>query len=396
MAEREGDTDETWMMNPPRRYVLNANQLEHIKPYIETISDLKSGSYYKPLQGRVNLAGAKILVERYRDRGIGDLLFMTGPLSYLQHLSGNSAKIYFYTLAERGHAVFNHPALNASVPLYGPVTYDEFPNYHYHWMVDTVTEYDEEEEQLNVYDALYKSLGLDYENIDPRFKRPSIQLDATDSKNLDSFYYFVFLDKKVDLRKTGYYVVAPLSHGTLRSMNYTTWLHIIRELAERRPVVVLGQLTERMPSPDMTVEQFHQHVGKLHQNVINMIGNTPLRVVMSIISKAVSVVCLDSAPLYIAQAQRVPAISIWGPHHPGVRLGYDKEYMDLSIFNYEACRYAPCFAYHGFPAHKCPSGENQFVCEVLRNVDAKMVMDKISLVENSRRGQSVYKVGAPN
>lgn len=395
MAEREGDTDETWMMNPPRRYILNANQLEHVKEYVETISDLKTAAYFKPLVGsKVNLAGSRILVERYRDRGIGDLLFMTGPLSYLQHLAGNNLKIYFYVLAERGHAIYNHSALHLGTPLYGPVMYDDLPLYHYHWMVDTLTEYDEEPEQLNVYDALYKQLGLDYDNIDPRFKRPTIQLDATDGQNLDSFYYFVYRDKKIDLRKTGYYVVAPLSHGSLRSANFTMWLHTIRELAERRPVIVIGQFTDRMPQTDMSAQEFHAQIAKTHPAVINMLGSTPLRVMMAIISKAVACVCLDSAPLYVAQACRVPAISLWGPHHPGVRIGYDKDYMDLAIWNPEACRHAPCFAYQGFPAHKCPGGEQQTVCEVLKSVEPLAIIEKMNQVESERRAQSTYKVGA--
>lgn len=394
MAERDGDSDETWMINAPRRYILNASQLEHVKEYVETISDLKSSAYYTPLLGKVNLAGSRILVERYRDRGIGDMLFLTGPLSYLQHLSGNTAKIYLYSLADRGHAIYNHPALHYGVPQYGPVLYDDLPLYHYHWLIDTVTEYDEEPEQLNVYDALYKTLGLDYETIDPRWKRPSVYLDASDHKNMDSFYYFVFRERNgIDLRKTGYYVAAPLSHGSLRSMNYSTWLHIIRELAERRPVVVVGQFTNRMPTTDMTADQFNQQVSQLHPSVINVMGTTPLRVVMAIISKAIATVCLDSAPLYISQACRVPAISLWGPHHPGVRIGHDKEYMDLAIWAPEACRHAPCFAYSGFPVSRCPSGDQQTVCEVLRAVDARQVIDKMNIIEGSRRAQSSYAVG---
>lgn len=395
MAERDGDADETWMINAPRRYILNANQLDHVKQYVESISDLKTSAYYKPLTGKVNLAGSRILVERYRDRGIGDLLFLTGPLSYLQHLSGNTCKVYLYSLADRGHAVYNHPAIHCGVPQYGPILYDDLPLYHYHWLIDTVTEYDEEPEQLNVYDALYKSLGLDYENIDIRFKRPSISLDDTDNKNVDSFYYFAYRERNgMDLRKTGYYVVAPLSHGNLRSMNYTSWLHIIRELAERRPVVVVGQFTARMPTTDMSADQFNQQLSSIHPGVVNIMGTTPLRVVMAIISKAVATVCLDSAPLYISQACRVPAISLWGPHHPGVRIGYDKDFMDLAIWNPDACRHAPCFAYSGFPAHKCPGGEQQSVCEVLRSVDARQVIDKMNIIEGARRGQSTFTAGA--
>lgn len=75
------EIDETWNMNPNTRYVLNANQLVPIQEMVESVTDLKGGSsLYNPLNLNRNMANARIRVERYRDRGLGDLLFMTGPL----------------------------------------------------------------------------------------------------------------------------------------------------------------------------------------------------------------------------------------------------------------------------------------------------------------------------
>lgn len=380
------ETDETWIINPRRRYIVNANQLKPVEDLVDTISDLKSGALYNPLHAGMNLANANILVERYRDRGIGDLLFMTGPLAFLNFNSGGSAKIHFYTLATRAAALFENPFIADGTPQFGPVEYDSLRNYDYHWFVDSATEYDEESDQLNVYDALYRQIGVDPVKVDPRFKRPFIQLSADDRKNLDSFFFFAYLEKKIDLRKTGYYVVAPLTYGSLRSASYKTWLAVIHELSQRRPVVVVGSHPSRVPQTDMTVNEFIQSLQVNFKNapVLNMIGRTPLRVMMGITSQARAVVCLDSAPLYIAQAFNIPAISVWGPHHPGVRIGYDDMLMKLAIWNKDRCSYSPCFAYDGFPITKCPMGASQTVCEPLRSFSPDQVIEKLDIVESTR------------
>ena len=371
------------MLNPPRRYIFNANQIATLEPHIAAISDLKNSSFFKPLQGGANLVKARVLVERYRDRGIGDLLFLTGPLNFIQHVSGGECTLDVYTLTDRGQIIADHPAISNRTPLAGPVHYDDLKLYQYHWFIDTVTEYDEEAEQLNVYDALYQSIGIDPKTVDPRFKRPTASIADKEWKNLDSLFYFVWLDKKIDLRRVPYYVVAPHSHSSLRSAPYSLWVKVISELAKTRPVVVIGHVMEgRMPATDMSFGAFNQQISGMGGGVINLMGGTPIRLMMALIARSTAVVCLDSGPLYIAQAFRVPAVSVWGPHHPGVRIGYDRAYMDLAVWNKEACVQSPCFAYSHFPAHKCPQGAGQTVCEVLSMTEPKQILDKIAKLEN--------------
>lgn len=385
-----GQPDETWSIRPPERYVLNAEQLvSDVRQYVSSLSDLNNAAFYHPLRGSVNLAGANLLVERFRERGLGDLMFMTGPLNFLRYLSGGSLNVFFYALSDRGPLLQEHPSLFFKTPCYGPVTYDSFPRFNYHWMVDSVTEYDEEPEQLNVYDALFRQIGVDPESVDPVYKRPSLALNQQDQEHLDSLLYFVYSDRKIDLRKTGYYVVAPLSHSSLRSSSYTFWLKVIQELATRRPVLVIGHVVEQMPVTDMSVGEFAAQLQRLGKGVISLIGGTPIRLMMAAISKSVTVVGLDSAPIYIAQSFRVPAISIWGTHDPAVRLGYDKDYMDLAIFEKRACRHAPCFAYKVFPENKCPRKANQQICEVLASTDPSAVIEKLNAVEGARRTKPI-------
>ena len=390
--------DEVWVFNPPGRYVLNANQLGNLSQYIQSISDLKNSKHYKPLLAgpNVNLRGASVLIERYRERGIGDLLFLTGPMNYLRFLSGNEVGIDMYALSDRGLILNGHPALRYGSTMAGALPYDFLQGYDYHWFVDTATEYDEEPDQLNVYDCLFKNLGLDPDVVPIEYKRPSVNLTEEDFKHLDAFLYFVWLEKKLDLRKTGYYVVAPFARGSLRSMPYGTWLQVIRQLANKRPVIVVGGINDRMPETDMSAGEFNEHVTQSGGNVINAIGKTPLRVLMTLIAKAQGLGCMDSGPLYLAEAVRTPAVSVWGPHDPRVRIGYDKDYMDLAVWKQAACRHSPCYAYDWFPPHKCPNGEAQKICEVLAATSAEDILLKFEEIETRSAPLGALKPGTPN
>lgn len=383
--------DETWLLNPKRRYILNADVLEDLADHIETMSDLECSSLYKPLRTapKVHLPGASLLVDRYRDRGIGDLLFTTGPLSYLHHITGGTLKTHLYGYAERGAIMNNCPFLVANSPLVGPLLYDDLPLYDYHWFSDTVTEYNEEPDQLNVYDALFASLGVDPTTVDRRFKRPTLTLHESETKSLDDFYYWIHLNTKLklDLRNTGYYVVAPLANASIRCAPYATWLAAIAQIAERRPVLVVGALRERMPSMDMSVGDFVNGLETNHNlvpggRVVNLLGRTNVRHLAQLVSKANCAVSLDSAVLYIAQAQRTPCVSLWGSHDPGVRIGYDPSYMELAIWEQGACRYSPCYAWQGFPDSKCPLANLQTVCQCQAAVDPAEIARRVEMVEN--------------
>jgi hypothetical protein len=286
-----------------------------------------------------------------------------------------------------------NPALRFGTVLTGPLLYDDLQFYDYHWLIDTVTECSEEQDQLNVYDALYRQLNIDPSAVDIKFKRPYAYLDDKDIRDLDQFLYFVWMERKIDLRKAGFYVVAPFSVSSSRSANYGMWLEVIHELAKIRPVVLVGTITERMPSTDMTVGEFFQALGQMDGPVINAIGITPMRLLMALISKATGFIGLDSGPLYIAQAFRIPSVSLWGTHAPQVRIGYDKDYMDLAIWKRGECRYAPCFAWGGFPAHKCPYGANQVACQCLSTVTSKDVLEKVDKIEKSYAVLPPVKLG---
>lgn len=376
--------DETWLFNPNRRYVVNANRITAIEQFIDSVSELDGASLYNRLRAGVSLAGAKILVERNRERGIGDLLFMTGPLAYLNHLSGSDVEIDMMAFADRGVVLTHCPLISNRCVRCGPLEYDHLRMYNYHWLVNTVTEQDSEGDQHNVYDALYQQLGFKPEDIDPCWKRPTVTLVSDDFRNLDRFFRHVWDQRKIDLRRIGYFVVAPFSNATLRSMPYGVWLSVIKELALRRPVVVVGNSSLRMPDMDMSAGEFNQRVAGMGGAVVNAVDSTTIRVLMALISRSVGVVCLDSAPLYMAQALNVPAVSVWGTHAPGSRIGYDKTYMDLAVWQQAACQFSPCFSYGKFPVNKCPNGVHQTCCEVMGSTTVDNVLQKVDLLESTR------------
>ena len=375
---------ESWFLNPVRRYVFNAAHLTRMPEYIESTSDLVSAPNYRPLRAGAPLQDKKILVERFRDRGIGDLLFLTGPFSFLHHISGGQVKIHTYAFSDRGQVLLHSPYLEHGTALMGPTHYDDFAQYDFQWMIESVTEASQEGDQVNVYDALYRLIGIDPVQVDPLFKRPHVNLLPSELASLEQFYYQIFMDRRFDLRKTGYYVVAPLTHSALRAAPYQFWLSLCKDLARRRPLVVLGHLHEGLPDLDMSVGEFIAEMHLLGENVVNFLDSkppVPLRSSMAVISKANCVFTLDTGPLYIAEALRVPAISVWGPHDPGVRLGYDPDYMDLAIWNDTMCNRCPCYCFGSFPYHKCPHGAQQTTCEVLASVTVDSVLAKLDKVE---------------
>lgn len=387
--------DETWLFNPNRRYIVNANRVAPIEQFIDTVSELDGASLYQRLRANQNITGAKILVERNRERGIGDLLFLTGPLNYLHHLSGGDVDIDLMSFADRGVVLTHSPLISNKCVKCGPLEYDHLRMYNYHWLVNTVTEQDTEGDQLNVYDALYQQLGFVPEDVEPKWKRPTATLVADDFQNLDRLFHHVWTQRKIDLRRIGYFVVAPFANATLRSMNYKTWLEIIKQLATRRPVMVVGNSSLRLPDMDMSAGEFSQQVASIGGGVFNAVDSTTIRVLMALIARSVGVVCVDSAPLYISQALNIPAVSIWGTHAPASRIGYDKTYMDLAIWKQEACQFSPCFAYGKFPVNKCPQGNRQISCEVTAAVTADDVLTKVDIIESANAQLGKFAAKAP-
>ena len=226
----------------------------------------------------------------------------------------------------------------------------------------------------------------------PRYKRPTVTLVQSDYRDLDALYATVFAKNGVDLRITPFIVLCPSAYSTLRAAPYSLWLDLARTLASKYHVILVGRTGDQgqLPSPDMSFGDFYQRAQSLAQEltprVLNLIGPTPLRLIMALISRAMAVVSLDSGLLYVAQACRVPAVSLWGTHPPHSRLQYDPAYMRGAIWKRSACQFSPCFAYAGFPTDKCPRGSAQKVCEVLSAITVNDILEKLDVVLGDEQG----------
>jgi ADP-heptose:LPS heptosyltransferase len=374
---------ETWQFNPPLRYILNSEFISAFENKLSSFSDLKNSKHYQPLKSATNLSYKKILIERHRERGIGDLLFLTGICHWLQVESKGTCDIYFYASADKIPVLHGNEDLAHNTAMAGPIIYDTLQSYDYHWFVEAATEYDNETDQLNVYDALFKQIGVNPENVQAKFKRPYIKLTKDDVRSSSSFVGMIKRERDIDLQKP-FFIVSPIVNSNLRALPYKTWLDIITELGKQYLVIVLGEVTANVPTVDMPFSDFFNLVGQLSQankNVINFMGEIPLRLAMNIISLAKGVVTTDSGILYIAQALNVPAISIWGTHDPRVRIGYDAKYMNLAVFCEEACPHSPCYSFSSFPVDKCPEKDRQWICSPMMAVTASQVMAKVEAIE---------------
>lgn len=383
----EKTSDEHWLLNPLIRYVMSSEYTAQLGGRVSSWSDLKQSSLFKQLNGMTGQIRKNILVQRHLDRGIGDVLFTTGPLAWLHNRASGMANIFYYTLANKTAILHGNPGLYTNTCFAGPIQYDSMASYDSHWFIEAATEYDTEPDQLNVYDALFKQIGVDPETVDRKWKRPFIQLGPNDDKAFANFARMIYYDRQLDLRDKPFYVLAPIARSQLRVGRYGMWLELIKEISKTHPVIVVGEVENGLlPETDMTFPAFYQGVIELaskQANVINLIGAPPLRQMMSIINKSRGLISLDSGLLYVAQGLRVPAISIWGPHNPQVRIGYDEHYMKLAVWQKQACQFSPCFAHEGFPADKCPTGTEQRVCEVLKATEASDVLAKYEVLEKA-------------
>ena len=134
----------------------------------------------------------------------------------------------------------------------------------------------------------------------------------------------------------------------------------------------------------MSAGEFSAQVAQIGGGVFNAVDSTTIRVMMALIARSTGVLCMDSAPLYLAQALNVPAISIWGTHPPAARIGYDKKYMDLAIWKQDACQHSPCFAFGKFPVDKCPDGIRQTSCAVTADVSVDDVLKRVDILESNQ------------
>jgi len=131
---------------------------------------------------------------------------------------------------------------------------------------------------------LLKPLGIkDFESL------PTLMVDEEEKRRVV---------EKFNLPRE-FVVISPFSNFPLKEWSLENWLELIKRI--NLPVVVVGK--ER---------------GEIFKDspVINLVGKTNLRELMSVISISKAVISCDSSPVHMANAFGVPAISIYTATSP--------------------------------------------------------------------------------
>jgi hypothetical protein len=368
---------ENHLYNPRVRYVVNGDAIRGFQDALESRSLLSGSTKLNNIDAR-DLNGKHILVERHHNRGIGDFLFMTGPIKWLR---SRGAQIHVYTSNDKLDLFANNTDLYGEMAYAGPIVYDSLDQWNYHWFIESVTEFSGLADQTNVYDNLFKKIGVDPKEVPAIYKRPYLYLDPSSTNHLTGFLNYLAIQSGEAIGR--YVIVAPFSNSSLRSAPYGLWLELVSELSKDYHVFVVGSAAGGyVPTTDMTFKEFYTSINRLAQEnkrIVDLVCDMELSMLKNVVSRANFVVTLDTGILYVAQALNIPAISLWGTHNPELRIA-DKRYLDLAIHKREACPYSPCLAFEGFPRDKCPTGINATYCAPLGSVSVNDILEKVEKI----------------
>jgi ADP-heptose:LPS heptosyltransferase len=368
--------------NPGERLVFNDDNSLSIQQdpgsarYIDSVTDL--APYLQELNARIkgNWRGKRVLF--YRNRGIGDQLIASSLPHFFSEMLGAEC----FVAIEPNHLELwnaNPYAKCAVMPLHLDVFYRaKLPSWlQGAFIFESVSEWDSDSEQANVYDRLFGMVGLDPARVAPKFKRPVIALTKTDLDYRASFQKKVAQALNVN-SGNGYILFAPSATSKVRSLP----LPIVE-----KALYALSDYAGKLELPIFVVDdkalssEIAQTVKRI-PNAVNLAGAiNSIRLLISLIAGANVVLGPDSAALHIAAAFEVPAIGIWGPFSPNSRCAYYPR--QIHLFHPEVCPNAPCFNYlPDLPITKCPRGLEQPYCEVFDPVTVEEIFEALKNVSS--------------
>jgi ADP-heptose:LPS heptosyltransferase len=229
---------------------------------------------------------------------------------------------------------------------------------------ESVTEWDSDSEQPNVYDRLFRMIGLDSDRVPEKYKRPVFNLQQDEVVKRIDWLKTVGLIAGRDLSK-GYIFFQLRTTNLVRSLPLElirTILSAVNEYADPLGISILCADDQPFPTEIQNlIAQF--------PTVINVAGTiTNTRMLAAIIAGARLVIGPDSCALHFAAAFELPALGFWGPFSPAARTAYYPN--QIHIFHSEKCPNAPCFnLLPTLPAQKCPNGARQVSCEVFAGIN---------------------------
>ena len=316
---------------------------------IESVSDFME--FYvdvSRMRRPAKFRGRRILF--YRNGGIGDQLIA----SCLSRFFSVELKAHCYQLADPQHQpLWCWNEFIHGQPVRFPMSIDSLirrsgPFYDWIFPMESVSQYDNDQEQGNVYDRLFAIAGFDPDEIPAEYKRP---------------YWAI---TKRDLEETREFYVEPYIAFQFRATNFgrTLPLPVIDLVLSRLNQIGLAIIVmdDRPLEPDL------KKVVENYKNVKDVTGRLKnVRHFGAVVSMARLVVGPDSAAIHFAGCIDVPCISLFSTFSPESRVRDYKNHV--AIWPAEKCNHAPCFNFmEELPYHKCPDGEQQRYCAVFEGV----------------------------
>ena len=367
--------------NPGERLVFDDDNAHSIQQdpgsvrYIDSVSDL--APYLEEINARHcgNWRGKRVLF--YRNRGIGDQLISSCLSHFFSEMFG--AECFQATEPVHQELWIGNPYIGSALtmPLHWDVFYRAKPPSFIHgaFVFESVSEWDSDSEQANVYDRLFGMCGLDPARVAAKFKRPVIALTKADLEYRAEFLKKVrqALNVKCD---AGYIVFAPSATNKVRSLPPPV---------VEKALYALGDYAAKLEIPILVLDnkalasEIAQSVKRI-PNAVNLAGALASpRLLISLIAGANVVLGPDSAALHIAAAFEIPAIGIWGPFSPYSSCAYFPR--QIHLFHPEACPNAPCYNYlPDLPVTKCPRGLEQPHCEVFEPVTVEEIFEALKTI----------------
>ena len=377
VATKTGGFTSEVPVNPGERYIfdndtcLNIQQDPGSARYVYEITDLTPllAEVQKPKHWRKQ----KVLF--YRNRGIGDQLIVSSLSRFFREMLGAES----FQLCDRVHEpiwAFN-PYIGGA-PLSVPIHLDTVwrakgkPFFDAAFFLESVSEWDCDSEQPNVYDRVFGMVGVDPIQVSAKFKRPIISLQNQDIDTRITWLKNVGKAINKDFEK-GYIFIQFRATNKGRSLPVAVIekvLYVANEIAEKRGIPIL--CTDDLPfSPEITalIQKTSAAV-----NVATAINN--IRSFAALIAGATLVIGPDSSAIHFAAAFETPAVGIWGPFAPDARTKYYTR--QIHLYHQDLCPHSPCFNYlPELPIHKCIRGAAQVHCEVFEGVTTEELFSAI-------------------
>jgi ADP-heptose:LPS heptosyltransferase len=302
----------------------------------------------------------------YRNRGLGDQLIASCLPRFFTDVLGAKC----FQLADPVHEPLwlGNPYIQGA-PTAVPIGIDSLvrarrPFYDYAFFLESVSEWDSEPEQENVYDRLFALVG--FRNVPDRFKIPYFPFTQVDR---DVYQNWITGPNNIDLSR-GYIFYQLRATNRGRTIPLETQSLLLTELDKLGlPILCVDDMPPEQPVREMIGSFKNAHDFSRRIDNIRFFG--------ILIANATLVVAPDSLAIHFAAASQTPCLSVWGPFDPQSRIKYYPRQIALS--HPEQCPNAFCYNYQpNLPAHLCPEGEKQKDCACYRGVTTQEISDALA------------------